>query len=81
MSPTMDVQQDTKQQHELAAADAVPASEVKQDASSDIYIDPALERSVMRKFDLFVLPQFVIIIILVRAIGHDEHVGKILIFL
>jgi hypothetical protein len=35
------------------------------DASAvDIYIDPELERKVIRKFDRYVLPQFVVLVIL-----------------
>jgi hypothetical protein len=74
----MDAHQDTKQQHESVAADAVPASEVKRDASTDIYIDPIMERAIMRKFDWFVLPQFIIIIILVRKTSQSQPLPKLL---
>lgn len=43
---------------------ASPGSQHGQDASMTIHIDPEMERKVMRKFDMLVLPQFVIIMLL-----------------
>jgi hypothetical protein len=44
------------------------SSEVQRDgqvpSSTEIYIDPVMERRIVTKFDWLVLPQFVIIIIL-----------------
>lgn len=44
------------------------SSEVQRDGqvpnSTEIYIDPVMERRIVTKFDWLVLPQFVIIIIL-----------------
>lgn len=40
------------------------AGEVKEESPTGIYIDPAKEKAIMRKFDLFAMPQFVIIVIL-----------------
>ena len=39
-------------------------SETNIDPTHEIYIDPALEERVMRKFDKFVLPQFAILVLI-----------------
>lgn len=43
------------------------ADEAKQESPAVIYIDPAKEKAIMRKFDLFAMPQFVILVILGRS--------------
>jgi hypothetical protein len=50
-----------KTEIELASNDM---KENSVEGASVIYIDPVMERRIVRKFDWLVLPQFVIIIIL-----------------
>lgn len=63
---TMDVTTDIKAE---PAATAAPLSDKTDNvAAVDVYIDPVMERTIMRKFDWLVMPQFVIIILLVRFV-------------
>lgn len=57
----MEAALDTKSAPETVA---MAASEAKEESPAEIYIDPAKEKAIMRKFDLFAMPQFVIIVIL-----------------
>jgi hypothetical protein len=50
-------------------APAGSRTEEQFDSSSITYIDPEMEKKIVRKFDWLVLPQFVIIIVL----GYDSH--------
>ncbi|PGH09208.1 hypothetical protein AJ79_05737 [Helicocarpus griseus UAMH5409] len=53
--------------------------------ATEIYIDPVLEQKVMRKFDIFVIPQMVLLVILAyldrsnignaRVFGFEEGIG------
>lgn len=52
--------------------DAVTASSIH--GSHDIYIDPALERRTMAKYDKFLLPQMAMLIIL--AYLDRSNIGK-----
>lgn len=49
---------------EKGTAGSVSQQDGQATSSSEIYIDPVMERRIVTKFDWLVLPQFVIIIIL-----------------
>lgn len=53
-----------------------PPNPSDEESALEIYIDPVLEKEIMRKFDFFVLPQFAILNIL--SFLDRANVGKFL---
>jgi hypothetical protein len=60
-SATMDVKTAT---NSPTVAEAPPLPEKVEESDGSIHIDPELERKVLKKFDMLVMPQFIIIILL-----------------
>ncbi|KPI39076.1 putative transporter [Cyphellophora attinorum] len=79
----MDVERDIKPVPDTTSSS--PTTDVKHDVPLEIYIDPIKERKIMNKFDMLVMPQFVIIILLgyldrsnignARIFGFEEDIG------
>ena len=49
---------------DMKATDKSDTNPVPIDGETDIYIDPAMEKRIIRKFDMLALPQYILIIIL-----------------
>lgn len=63
----MEVAQSLQQSKGMDTVNSMPEETKPQtslDDPSNIYIDPEMEKKIIRKFDYLVLPQFVIILIL-----------------
>lgn len=45
------------------AVSAAPLSDSEQ-GESEIYVDPELEKRTLRKFDIYVLPQFMLLVLI-----------------
>ncbi|KAK2810067.1 hypothetical protein FQN50_003261 [Emmonsiellopsis sp. PD_5] len=59
---------------------SAPDSSSSEAAVADIYIDPVLERKVMRKFDMFVVPQMIILIIIAYLDRSNIGAGNAKVF-
>lgn len=60
----MEAASDTKP---VAETVTMAAGEAEEESSAELYIDSVKEKAIMRKFDLFAMPQFVIIAILGKS--------------